>query len=451
MAKIIILSGGERAGKSRAAAEDLLPYTILTPQLFGRWESFLHYGLVGQEFDDTREEFGYLHDGLSTLGMLRPNSVKQPEEGRWRLVTKTGTLVDTWSAKDPQRIRRVFFHGAIVCEPGRVSYDAFTRVLGRVSQTGGWVTAAGTFEGSVGWYPEYWLLGQTENTRGVLSFNMPSWCNNYVYPGGENDPEILLLKQHYGQDTFLERVGAIPAPPKGIVFRLFKNQTHVRTDAEYIPGQEVWIGVDPGRTHAYAVEAVQFTADDHVRVFDEPVYHSGLTNEQAINLVRAKPWYKDLAVIVMDIAGRQRTVNNERSAAEVWAAETGLPVFTNRVGVEDGIERIDFFLLPDPVSGEPRLSVNPRCVGLICEMGAGPVPPTVDQGGAWVYPVDREGHPRSEKPVDRYNDACKALAYLLVHRYGLVRKKRVAAKPRPAYGAWRGRDDGFTYYSYRSS
>jgi hypothetical protein len=118
MAKIEIVAGGERGGKSRSAGEDLLPYAILEPSVFGRSEPYLHYGLVAQEFDHAREEFDYLLDGLSKLGMVKPGSVSKPDQGRWRLVTKSGTLVDTWSAKDPERIRRVFFHGALLCEPG---------------------------------------------------------------------------------------------------------------------------------------------------------------------------------------------------------------------------------------------------------------------------------------------------------------------------------------------
>jgi len=440
MSKIEIVAGGERAGKSRCAAEDLLPYTILTPEVFGRAEPYLHYGLIAQEFDHAREEFDYLFDGLSKLGMVKPGSVSRPDQGRWKLVTKSGTQVETWSAKDPERIRRVFFHGALLCEPGLLTHEAFTRVLGRLSQTGGWLTAIGTFEGSVGWYPEYYTLGQTDNTRGIVSFTIPTWDNRYVYPGGRDDPKIKELEAHYSGDYFLEHVGAKPAPPKGIVFRLFKNHVHVTSDAVYMPGVPVWLAIDPGRAHAYAVEAVQFTAEDVVRIIDEPVYHTGLTHPQAINLCLAKPWWKDVAGIVMDIAGRQRTANHEQSCAEVWHDRTELDVFTNRVGIEDGIERVDFFLMLDPVTEQPRMQVNPACQGLICEMGAGPAPPNVEGAGAYVYPVDHDGQARSERPIDRFNDACKALAYLLIHQYGFIRKPQKSRAPRSAYGPWQGEE-----------
>ncbi len=438
MTKIEILAGGERGGKSRSSAEDLLPYTILSPEVFGRWEPFLHYGLIAQEFDDTHEEFDYLLDGLMQLKMVKAGSVSRPDQGRWHLVTKTGTLVDTWSAKDPLRIRRVFFHGALICEPGRLSHDAFTRVLGRVSQTGGWVNAAGTFEGSVGWYPEYYTMGEGENSRGVSSFSLPSWTNLYAYPGGREDPEIKLLEEHYPPDVFLERVGAKPAPPKGLVLKLFKNHLHVSEDSRYVPGLPVWLGVDPGRAHAFAVEACQFTSEDEVRIIDEPVYHTGLTALSALHLCTIRPWWKDVEYIVMDIAGKQRTVNHEKSCAEIWEAETNHKILTNRVGIEDGIARIDSFLMLDSYTERPRMLINPRCQGLICEMGGGPAPGTVDVGGAWVYPTDRDGNVRSERPNDRFDDACKALAYLLVHKFGLIKKERRKRKPRSAYGPWEG-------------
>jgi len=440
MAKIEIVAGGERGGKSRSAGEDLLPYAILEPSVFGRSEPYLHYGLVAQEFDHAREEFDYLLDGLSKLGMVKPGSVSKPDQGRWRLVTKSGTLVDTWSAKDPERIRRVFFHGALLCEPGLLTHEAFTRVLGRLSQTGGWLTAIGTFEGSVGWYPEYYMMGLTDNTRGVVSFTIPTWANSFIYPGGRDDPKIKELEAHYKPDYFLEHCGATPAPPRGLVFKLFKNHVHVSSECTYVPGLPVWLAIDPGRAHAYAVEAVQFTTDDVARVFDEPVYHTGLTNMMAIHICQGKPWWKDVVGIVMDIAGRQRTVNHEQSCAEVWRDATNLPIFTNRVGIEDGIERVDTFLMLDPITEQPRMQVNPVCQGLICEMGAGPQPPHVDVGGAYVYPTDNDGNARSDRPVDKFNDACKALGYLLIHEYGYVRKPAKSRAPRSAYGAWQGEE-----------
>jgi hypothetical protein len=219
---------------------------------------------------------------------------------------------------------------------------------------------------------------------------------------------------------------------------LFKLLKHVSVECEFNPELDVWLGVDPGRAHPYAIEVCQFTSDDTVQIFDE-VYRTGLIDKHAIGLCRQRPWWKNVKGVVMDIAGRQKTVHHERSSAETWEAKTGLPVYTNRVGVEDGISRIDTFLMPDPITERPHLVVNPRCRGLICEMGGGPSPPEVDGVKAWVYPTDDDGNVVRDEPEDRHNDACNALAYLLVHKYGLTKPRKVEATQRrtSAYGSWR--------------
>ena len=130
------------------------------------------------------------------------------------------------------------------------------RCHARAAPKRAWIFASGTFEGSLGWYPQQynaWVSGADPDGQ---AFSLPSPTNKYYYPGGYDDPEILRLKRESSDDFFMERIMGVPSPPKGLVFPQFRPDLHVK-DIDFDPDQPVHIWVDPGYAGGYAVEAVQ--------------------------------------------------------------------------------------------------------------------------------------------------------------------------------------------------
>ncbi|KKN76515.1 hypothetical protein LCGC14_0370240 [marine sediment metagenome] len=408
-----LVAGGERSGKSEIGADDMFG-SIFALEAELVW-------LFGADYGETSQEYQYTIRNAQKLGMLK-SAKKQSNPGEIVLHDgeHQGTIIKTVSGKDITKIGREAPDYILVCEAAKIDYLTYLRLRARLAEKKGYLLLTGTFESSLGWYPELFNLWQVPGADGV-SFSMPSWSNLAKFKGGREDEEILRQERSMPSDLFKERFGGIPCPPYGLVFKEFRVTLHVGT-YDYDPTLPVHIGVDPGYAGACAVEVVQIK-NDIPYVIDE-IYERGLTQEQIIVVCKHRPWWDKVVGGVIDIAGRAH--HEDKSAEEVWLKEGDLRLKSQKVGVIDGINRFRTFLLPDPITGWPHFYIDHKAKGLIAELGGGPSP--LDGGGMWRYKTDSAGLVVSELPDDKDNHACKAIIYLLVDRFGLAGGKRKAPK-----------------------
>ena len=244
--RFILVAGGEQAGKSMVASKYLVSRFLETddPGL---------YWLVAADYERTRAEFDYLIQDCATLGVLAEAS-KRVDPGR--IVLADGTRIETKSAKDPRTLAMRAPNGIIGCEASQLDLESCHRMRGRCAPKRGWLFLAGTFAGSLGWYPQLFQTWQ-HGTNDEQSFSLPSYTNKYLYPGGKLDPEILRLKAMASDEFFMERIEGIPSPPQGLVFGEFRPDIHISEDAKWSVGTPVHLWMDPGYAGAYAVEVVQ--------------------------------------------------------------------------------------------------------------------------------------------------------------------------------------------------
>ena len=399
--RFILVAGGEQAGKSMVASKFLL-------QKFLTDESPGLYWLVAADYERTRAEFEYLSQDFAKIGILAEVS-KRVDPGR--IVLADGTRIETKSAKDPRTLAMRAPNGIVGCEASQLDLETFYRLRGRCAPKAGWLFLGGTFESSLGWYPQTfstWESGVGEEQ----SYSLPSYSNFHLYPGGREDPEIKRLEAFASDDFFMERIEGRPVPPRGLVFNEFRASIH-SGEVEYVPNEPVHIWMDPGYAGGYALEAVQII-DDTVRVFDE-IYEIGLVTEEMADIAMAKPWWKDVQYGVIDIAGRQHQAMP--APAEVWLSKTGLYLASEKVPINDGTERLKSFLKVDPITGYPRITIDAKCKGVLSEFGAVPNPFN-NQTQAYRWKQDREGNIVGNTPEDKYNHGIKALIYGLVHHFG---------------------------------
>ena len=399
--RFILVAGGEQAGKSMIASKFLLKKTFETEEAGLYW-------LVAADYERTRAEFEYLVSDFAQLGILKKAS-KRVDPGRIELAD--GTVIETKSAKDPRTLAMKAPNGIIGCEASQLDLESFYRLRGRCAPRKAWLFLAGTFESSLGWYPQMfqsWKYG----INNEQSYSLPSWTNKHLYPEGKNDPEILRLKESSSDDFFMERIEGIPSPPRGIVFPEFRPDIHVSENIEYVPDEPVHIWMDPGYAGAYAVCAVQII-NDQVRVFDE-IYEQNLITEEIINIAQNRPWYKDLTYGVIDIAGYQHQAMS--APAEVWLDSTGLFLDSEKININDGTERLKSTLKLTG-KGEPKLIISPKCKGLLSEFGAA-ANPFDGQTKVYQWKVDRDGNVVGNQPQDKYNHGIKALIYGLINHFG---------------------------------
>ena len=334
--RFILVAGGEQAGKSVVASLFLIrKYFELTsarsvegsvakarPGGRARPHSPPLYWLVGATYDETQREFRYLAEWFGTLNLLA-EATKRVDPGR--IVLSDGTRIETKSAIDHRTLSKEAPDGIIGCEASQLDSIVFDRMRGRVTARNGWLFLAGTFESSVGWYPQLfktWRQGGPDRR----SFSLPSWTNRVLYPGGRDDAQLAALQADSTDDFFMERIAGRPVPPKGLVIPEIRPDVHVR-DISYVPGIPVRLAIDPGYAGAYAVEALQYI--DGREVIVDEIYERGLVTEEIIEMARSRPWWSDVEGGVIDVAGYQH--HSMPAPAEAWMEEAGVSLSASRV------------------------------------------------------------------------------------------------------------------------
>jgi hypothetical protein len=408
-ATVLQIVGAEGAGKSQVAASEI---TACVP-----WCRLVY--LVGQTYDNSRKEFEYLVEQLSAIGALDPREASQPAHGMWQMRTRTGCHIVTLSVE--RGAASVIARGEepdiiCLCEAGIIaSYSVFLAAVRRATRARGMVILSGTLHDNFGWYAA--LVDELQapgNPWQGETCSLPAWSNIHLYPGGENDPEIARLRTILPDDEFQRTVAARRVPSKALVFPEFSYAEHVRPCLSD-PEKPVHLWIDPGYyPSAYVILAVQFHGPE-VWLIDE-IYLNMHTHQQVIDIAKRRPWWGNVRRLVIDFAGRQH--HAEKSAEEIWRAETGKRPYSQEIGILDGIARHRSFLqgeLGPDGQRHPRLFHDPRCKN------------TLEEYKKYKRPTDRDGNATDDMPRDEHNHSMKAIAYGLVDRFGFVDNRRPQA------------------------
>ena len=412
-----LVVGGGQAGKSLEASADFILH--LFEDMFKNPGVPLLYWLVAADYDRTKAEFGYIE---RFLRMVQPGAIVEASkrvdpgyiEVRFQKEKQYRIRVETKSGKDPRTLAMFAPHGIIGCEASQLDLDTYYKCQERLAGRSGWLHLSGTYESSLGWYPGLaaaWRHGSQEEQ----SFILPSTTNKHFYPGGEQDPKILKLKKETSDEFFFERIMGIAAPPRGIVFGSFKPHIHIR-ECHYDPDLPVHISEDPGFAHAHAVEMWQ-VHKGQIHVFDE-IFERGVIPEDIVDIAMKREWWRNPNKIFTSdpYYGAHQ---GGKSGADVWLTKTGLVSRSEKVKVEEGVERLKSFLKVDPITGMPGIIIDPKCKGIGSELGAWPNP-FDNQTRVYSYRLDSEGNIIGDAPEQKWNDGISALIYGIVDHFGLV-------------------------------
>jgi len=424
--RFVLVVGGGQAGKSRSAAASHVIHVY--EDRHRNPGATLLYWLVAADYERVRAEWNYIIENFRRLGYAVDDS-KRVDPGRIVIHLnakdakddkKPFMIVETKSGKDPRTLAMFSPHGIIVCEASQIDLDTYFKCLERVTASGGWLHMSGTYEyGSAGWYPGMaasWKHGTEEQQ----SFVLPSPTNKHVYPGGVNDPKIQLLKRESSDAFFLERIMGEVAAPKGAVFAdEFRAHIHIR-DLIYDPELPLYIWTDPGYNHPYAVEIAQMAPNGQIQMKDE-VFERGKTTDDIIAICMSRPWWKNPHKTLVIDPNYAEQHQGTHSVAEIWLAKTQLATMGVKVGIDEGTERLKTFLKVNPLTGEPGIVFDPRCKGVLSELGAYPSPfYETPRWEIYSHKTDREGNVIPGDPDDKYNDGIKATIYGIVQHFGLV-------------------------------
>ena len=397
-ARFKLIAGGDRSGKSKIGA---MLATEEAPRTDLVW-------LVANEYELTRKEFEYSAENFTMMKLLDEKEISFPQHGPASMKLKTGCRVVTKSALDVTRLVMEAPGFILICEAAMLEFEAFQRLLVRAAEKRARVVATGSFEGSLGWYPDYYnLWSQYPNDDDAQSFSIPSWTNTLIFPGGRDDPEIKRMEKQLSHERFMERCAAVPCKPSGIVLPEFDNRVHVGT-YEFDKECPVYIAVDPGygAPGAYAIEVAQFK-EGAGYLIDE-IYEQNMTTEDIITVIKKRPWYPYCREGAIDIAAKQH--HGTRSALDAWIKETQINLRKRSMRVEDGIDLLRTWLKIDPITRKPKLYVSYKNKGFIAECGGGKSP--VFGGGVWLR------HEITHEPMESNCHGTKAVMYLLAILFG---------------------------------
>lgn len=446
--RLRIVAGGERGGKSYVSAVDLLTRSP--------WGT--EFWLIGPDYYLPRAEFEYLEQFLAQLGAVRSRrDVNKPKEGSWSLKTKSSQLFVTRTSADVRKLAARPIDGILMCEAGQQSYDTFLKAMGRVSEPRGFVLASGTFESSYDWYSTTFTEWFEDPDSEGDAFSLPTWGNTYVFPGGRQDPEILRLERLYPAGYFMEKCGAKPSPPVGVIFKGFSYLKHVSEDVIFDERLPVYLGIDPGHggPSAYAVVACQFKVDEWFlrreqegEPYDDPIdfcniidviYLPGGDFDDVRPVVEASAWFGNVAGGAIDVEAP-----DERKR---WLTYLDVYLASKKVPVIEGERRLQTFIHGE----DPEESEDPYPVHLRIATSVRPdVLAEFRKYTSAVIGIDQmEGRPSTASRGRRGpQHFLKALWYLLYARYGAV-KMLPPTKPM-VRSVWRRMRDAFSRRSVRT-
>lgn len=418
--RICQILGGERGGKSLLAAFLLL--ISMRPDVAGE------YWIVGPDYNQARPEFTYLYTWLNDASLVAEVSMPASETSPWSMKTVWGARIRTRSGGDIPKLASFSVHGAIMAEAAQQIYEGYLKLLGRISETGGFLILAGTLEKGLPWYAQLYERWQGENLYNARSFSLPTWSNLEVYPGGRQDEKILQLESEFPADLFMERFGAVPQLKSGLVLDTFDMKAQVKK-LKVNKELPVELAIDPGQ-HTYAVLFVQHEGMV-TNVLDRVYVHNQIVHD-IIPQVQGNPLWKyvdkaDAGTI--DNAGKQRHGN--KSQVELWREIAGVNLDSKYYELDRTIQVLKYRFGTTNSLHKPlvyfsdhmgaHLSPDGRAMDVLAE----PI--------SWRWPDRGPNKNVPVKPVDKNNDAMKALGYNLLRRFGDIETKRKRTYVRRSY------------------
>ena len=428
--RILFLYGAARGGKTFTGSMIglIFIYSYITHNLI---KPGAEIWLVGNQYRNTVEEYNNLVDWLKALDWLKSSTISErdgvirlkrcpqcPEKAKCShrpvtILTRSAQLsqLDNIASTAPALI--------LVCEAAQLAESAFYRLIIRTSQLRAPMIVSGTLDRVSGWYRAVLIRLKSKSEQKRLkakAFAFSMMDNKYVFPDGDNDPEKDYLEAWLPVDEFENKVLGILAAPSHHVFgKEFDPMIHIG-DVQFDPEYEVWLGIDPGYASAYAVVCCQLIRNgdtEQCRVFDE-IFLQNTIDMYVIAELKSRWWYPRAKEITPIADPAAKAHPSSASQVEVWKQQTGFPIRTPKKSlIPDQISFLRGFFAENPLTHRSNIIINPKCQGLLSELGHCENPNT-RRMGVYSYRLEDDQQIINDHPIDENNHAIKALTYMLI-------------------------------------
>tara|TARA_Y100001972_G_scaffold41048_1_gene50699 strand:+ start:10994 stop:12331 length:1338 start_codon:yes stop_codon:yes gene_type:complete len=404
-ARFVVACCGRRWGKSHSAAKEA--EIVLTKPDQRVWIVAPNYGTSEKIFRIIWEDM-IIKQNMPTK---RKSLKEQYIQFEW------GSFVQGKSAEHPDSLIGEGLDLVIIDEAAKINrkvWDAYVRPT--LSDRKGRAIFISTPEG-FGQFWELYLRGTKE--KQWYSFNSPSWENQYAFPKGEDDMDLVEAKSNLSKEVFDQEYGAKFTSLAGRVFPF--NDTEDVGFFPYNPLLPVYCSIDFGFRMPAALwfQVKEVNGEEHVYIIDEIIHAPRLKSDDFFNKILQKP-YK-VTRFYGDPASYQVQSGIGMGEAELFYKKTGKRIFALRDKVSrsiiSGISHVRSFI--ETADGKRKLHVNKKCKGISEDLLS------------YRYAEHKDGTPLKEEPLkDGFHDhGIDALRYFLVSHFPIKQYKyRTVAK-----------------------
>tara|TARA_R100001129_G_scaffold23324_2_gene14875 strand:+ start:823 stop:2121 length:1299 start_codon:yes stop_codon:yes gene_type:complete len=260
------------------------------------------------------------------------------------------------------------------------------------------------------WVYELYLRGKEDEDWN--SFNSPSWENQYAYPTGESDPDLVEAKRNMPQEIFDQEYAALFTSFAGRVYEFDRNLDV--GSYPYDPGLPTYCSIDFG----YRMPAVgwfqvhKVNGEDHIRIIDEIIHKTNIKTDELAQMVKSKPY--NVAQYFGDPAGKQVSGQSGLGDTEIFR-RLGIVIRSRRdkvsTKIESGISHIRRYI--KNANGDRFLHVDKKCTGIIADFEN------------YRYPEHKEGSLLKESPIkDGLHDhGMDMVRYFFINRFPIPQAK----------------------------
>lgn len=396
-----ILSNGRRWGKTLLGGKESEAMAFLKNWLGEPMQGWI----IGPEYTDCEKEFRVVYNTFKQLGIDQVSSkfLNNVESGSMRIHTRWGFDLQCRSARHPESLVGEGLDFVLIAEAGRHHRRMFTEyVRPALSDKRGWSLMTGVPEIASDTALLYWAYqrGQDLSKTQWRSWQMPSWTNTKVFPGGRQDPEILEAEDDLTEDEFRRQYGGEFVDRVGRVMKQWDDEIHLVEGLDYDPTMPLYAALDYGYTNDWVWLWIQQDIWGQCYVIGEQRWHTMDTDEICTEILEWRKSDRDLWPL-LDKVNCIYAPPAEPSDTSIVQRRLRRPIRTNTGGeLIDRIRMTDKLLKPKGVENRPGILFNKeRCQQLAWEMRQG-----------WRWPEHRsETKNAPETPLDKDNHGPEAL------------------------------------------
>ena len=394
---------GRRFGKSTMAGRDLEPKLFEPGKLF--W-------IVGPTYDLGEKEFRVIwQDLIVGMKLGRDKRIRRAynkKQGHMFIEFPWHTRVEVRSADHPENLVGDALDWVIMSEAAKHKEETWQRFIRpALADKRGGADFPTTPEG-FNWLFQLWMYGKDETMPDYDSWRFPSWANTAVYPGGEDDPEIKLLKKTMSPESFLQEIAADFGSFVGKIFPEWDILRHVKNHT-FNPAWPNYMAIDWGYTNPAAFIEFQVDPQDRVYVWRQHYKPYTRVEDHCAEIKRREnpPGYH-LDMAFADAADPEAVETVSQNLVSCVADPEA------KTNWRQGIDLVRSFLEreagEDEFGGpqyEPAFFVDPSCVDVI------------DEFNNYRAPQGVKGRNAPEGDNKSKNHATDAIRYGLMHKFAL--------------------------------